>query len=111
MKRYRWVVLGLMVLLTFINYVDRASLSIVAPYVMKEFDLSPAEMGVLFSGFFASYALFCFIGGYISDIYGPKKTITIALVLWSVFAAARLWPGVLLPCLFSGSSLAPVKGR
>ncbi|HWR06589.1 MFS transporter [Sporomusa sp.] len=88
MKRYRWVVLGLMVLLTFINYVDRASLSIVAPYVMKEFDLSPAEMGVLFSGFFASYALFCFIGGYVSDIYGPKKTITIALILWSVFAAA-----------------------
>ncbi|QDR81997.1 MFS transporter [Sporomusa termitida] len=88
MKRYRWVVLGLMVLLTFINYVDRASLSIVAPYVMEEFALSPAQMGVLFSGFFASYALFCFIGGYVSDIYGPKKTITIALILWSVFAAA-----------------------
>ena len=88
MKRYRWVILGLMILLTFINYVDRASLSIVAPYIMKEFDLSPAEMGILFSGFFASYALFCFVGGYVSDIWGPKKTITIFLLLWSVFAAS-----------------------
>lgn len=88
MTRYRWVVLALMVMLTFINYVDRASLSIVAPLIMKEFNLSPSEMGVLFSGFFVSYALFCFVGGYVSDIYGPKKTISIAIVLWSLFAAA-----------------------
>ena len=88
MKRYRWVVLGLMVMLTFINYIDRASLSIVAPMIMKEFTLSPSEMGVIFSGFFMSYALFCFVGGYVSDIYGPKKTISIAIVFWSLFAAA-----------------------
>lgn len=88
MKRYRWVVLALMVALTFINYIDRAALSIVAPYIMKDFGLSPAEMGVLFSAFFMSYALFCFVGGYVSDFWGPKKTITIALLLWSVFAAA-----------------------
>lgn len=88
MTRYRWVVLALMVALTFINYIDRAALSIVAPYVMKDFNLSPADMGLLFSAFFISYAIFCFVGGYVSDFWGPKKTIFIAIVLWSLFAAA-----------------------
>jgi ACS family hexuronate transporter-like MFS transporter len=70
-----------------INYIDRASLSIAAPYVMKEFRFSPAQMGIIFSSFFFSYAVFCFVGGYLSDIYGPKKTIAFAMVAWSLFAA------------------------
>lgn len=88
MKGYRLVVLALMVASTFINYIDRASLSIAAPYIMKEFSFSPAEMGIIFSSFFLSYALFCFVGGYLSDIYGPKKTIAFAMVAWSLFAGA-----------------------
>ncbi|MDR3592670.1 MAG: MFS transporter [Negativicutes bacterium] len=88
MKGYRLVVLALMVASTFINYIDRASLSIAAPYIMKEFNFSPAEMGIVFSSFFLSYALFCFVGGYFSDIYGPKKTIAFAMVAWSLFAGA-----------------------
>lgn len=88
LRKYRWVILGLMVALTFINYIDRASLSIAAPYIMEEFDLDAAQMGLLFSAFFVSYAVFCFFGGYVSDIWGPKKTISIAIILWSFFAAA-----------------------
>jgi len=85
---YRWKILALMFFGSFINYIDRASLSIAAPFVMKEFSFSPAEMGVVFSSFFLSYALFCFVGGYLSDIFGPKKTIAIAMLAWSLFAAA-----------------------
>ncbi|MDR3562330.1 MAG: MFS transporter [Negativicutes bacterium] len=88
MVGYRWKILAIMVCGTFINYVDRASLSIAAPYVMKEFNFSPAEMGIIFSSFFLSYAIFCFVGGYLSDIYGPKKTIAFAMVAWSLFAGA-----------------------
>jgi len=88
MMGYRWKILAIMVCGTFINYIDRASLSIAAPYVMKEFSFSPAEMGIIFSSFFLSYALFCFVGGYLSDIYGPKKTIAFAMVAWSLFAGA-----------------------
>jgi len=88
MKGYRLVVLAIMVAATFINYIDRASLSIAAPYIMKEFNFSPAEMGIVFSSFFLSYSVFCFVGGYLSDIYGPKKTIAFAMVAWSLFAGA-----------------------
>jgi ACS family hexuronate transporter-like MFS transporter len=55
---------------------------------MKEFHFSPAQMGIIFSSFFFSYAIFCFVGGYLSDVYGPKKTIAFAMLAWSLFAGA-----------------------
>lgn len=88
MKRYRWVILCLLFSATFVNYIDRASLSIAAPYIMKDFDLTPASLGVLFSAFSMTYAVFCFVGGYLGDVLGPKKTIAISMAVWSVFAGA-----------------------
>lgn len=73
---------------SFINYVDRASLGIAAPFIVKEFHFTPATMGTIFSAFFFSYALFNFVGGYLSDIFGPKKTLAVAMVVWSIFAGA-----------------------
>lgn len=88
MKRYRYIILALLVSCTFINYIDRAALSIAAPYIMKEFSFTPSQMGTIFSSFSIGYAIFCFIGGYFSDICGPRKTIAVAMILWSFFAGA-----------------------
>jgi len=87
-KRYRWKILAIMCCGSFINYVDRASLAIAAPFIVKEFHFTPAMMGTIFSAFFICYAFFNFIGGYLSDIYGPKKTLAVAMVFWSIFAGA-----------------------
>jgi ACS family hexuronate transporter-like MFS transporter len=64
---------------------DRAALSVAAPIVMKDLGLDAAQLGIVFSGFFAGYTLFTFIGGYASDILGPKRVFTIAMTLWSIF--------------------------
>lgn len=87
-KKYRWNVLAIMSCGSFLNYVDRASLAIAAPFIVKEFHFTPMMMGTIFSAFFFCYAFFNFIGGYLSDIYGPKKTLAVAMVVWSVFAGA-----------------------
>lgn len=87
-KNYRWKVLAIMFLGAFINYIDRTALPIAAPFVMKEFGLDASQMGVIFSSFFITYPIFCFIGGYFSDIWGPKKTLGYAMILWSLFAGA-----------------------
>jgi len=87
-NKYRWKVLAIMCSGSFINYVDRASLAIAAPFIVKEFHFTPAMMGTIFSAFFFTYALFNFVGGYVSDLYGPKKTLAVAMIVWSVFAAA-----------------------
>src|SRR5665647_2066087 len=87
-RNYRWVVLALMVALTFINYIDRSALGIVSVYIMEDFNLSNSQYGMISSAFFVSYSIFCFIGGSVSDFWGPKKTIAISIIAWSLFAAA-----------------------
>jgi ACS family hexuronate transporter-like MFS transporter len=84
-KKYRHVVLVMLFLAAFINYIDRAALSIAAPYISKEFNLNAADMGLIFSSFFVGYALFNFVGGYLSDRFGPRKTFGIAMSVWSFF--------------------------
>lgn len=87
-SKYKWLILVLLVIGSLINYIDRSALSIAAPYIMKEFNFSAADMGNIFSGFFFTYAVFCFIGGYCSDLFGPKRTMGIAMIFWSFFAFA-----------------------
>lgn len=84
-NKFRHVVLAMLFCAAFINYVDRAALSIAAPYITKEFNLSPTDMGFIFSSFFVGYALFNFVGGYLSDIYGPRKIFGGAMTIWSIF--------------------------
>jgi MFS transporter, ACS family, hexuronate transporter len=98
----RWAVVGLLFLGGMINYLDRAALSVAAPFLTKELSLSPSEMGMVFSVFFFGYAAFCFVGGYGSDRIGAKNVFAIASIVWSVFCG-------LTATVFSFTSLLVVR--
>ncbi|MGY4476308.1 MFS transporter [Bradyrhizobium sp. USDA 3364] len=83
--KVRWQLVALLFIAGVINYLDRAALSVAAPLITQELGLDPAQLGVVFSSFFFGYALFCFIGGYAADRYGPRLVIIVAMSLWSVF--------------------------
>jgi ACS family D-galactonate transporter-like MFS transporter len=44
----RWLMLGLVFVGTVINYLDRTNMSVVAPLISKEFEITPIMMGILF---------------------------------------------------------------
>jgi ACS family hexuronate transporter-like MFS transporter len=69
-----------------INYIDRAALSILAPYITADLNVNKAELGLIFSSFAIGYAVFCFIGGWLADKYGPRRNFAGAMGLWSLFA-------------------------
>ncbi len=71
-----------------INYMDRSVIGVAAPVMQHDLGLGPAALGVIFSAFFAGYALFNFLGGVISDRVPAYRVFTTALVAWSVFCAA-----------------------
>jgi len=52
-----WLLIG-----GIINYMDRAALGVAAPFVKQDLNLSPSELGVIFSTFFFGYAIFAFVG-------------------------------------------------
>jgi MFS transporter, ACS family, aldohexuronate transporter len=68
-----------------INYMDRSALSVAAPLVMKDLRLDAAQLGIIFSSFFAGYALFTLIGGYAADLFGPKRVFVLSMSTWSLF--------------------------
>jgi ACS family hexuronate transporter-like MFS transporter len=72
-NRVRWVPIGFLFAGGMINYMDRSALSVAAPMVMKDLGLDAAQLGIIFSSFFAGYTLFTFIGGYAADVLGPKR--------------------------------------
>lgn len=101
----RWMVLGIDVLLLALNYGDRAIIGVAAPLMMQEFDISSSAWGIILSAFFFGYAPFCFIGGWTSDKFGPRKIMGWAAAWWSVFTALTVVgynfiSFVILRCLF-----------
>jgi len=83
----RWIVAGLMWAAIAINYIDRTVLAAAAPFITKEFSVTPSEMGIIMSGFFWSYALLQIPAGLVADKIGQKKTLGFAVAWWSVATA------------------------
>lgn len=83
--KYRWIVAALLFFAGMLNYLDRAALSVAAPLIKQDLKIDDAQMGLLFSSFFLGYCVFCFIGGWASDRFGPKRVFGCAAAFWSVF--------------------------
>lgn len=85
---YRFIVALLLFAAGMLNYLDRAALSVMAPLIKQDLHIGDAQMGIVFSFFFIGYCLFCFIGGWGADKYGPRKVYAWAAGFWSFFCGA-----------------------
>lgn len=86
-SRVRWNILGLMVLVSMITYLDRLNIAIAAPQIMSEYHLSSTDMGKIFSAFILAYGLFQLPSGWLADRFGPRAVLSFALIWWSAFTA------------------------
>lgn len=87
----RRVVLGFMVVLAVITYLDRVCISQAAPDIRRDLGLSEIQVGWMFTAFSISYALFEIPGGWLGDRYGPRSVLMKVVTLWSFFTAATGW--------------------
>ncbi|MGL5512989.1 MAG: MFS transporter [Sporomusa sp.] len=67
---------------------DRSSLGIAAPVIMKELGIDPGTMGIVFSAFFWTYTLFNLPAGNMADKFGSKLVLGWAAAIWSLASAA-----------------------
>ena len=79
------VLLGLSV---FVNYIDRANLSVAAPLLRSELGLSASQLGILLSAFFWTYAGMQPVIGWLVDRFEVKWVFAIGFLLWSTATAA-----------------------
>jgi MFS family permease len=78
------LVLLMLCLMYFITYVDRVNISTAAGQFKSELGLSNTQLGFIFSAFAYPYVLFQFIGGWVSDRFGAKRTLIFCALIWAV---------------------------
>jgi MFS family permease len=86
--RYPHYVLGVLVLVYVLNFVDRQILSILNEEIKRDLGLSDSEMGFLFGTAFAVfYALFGIPLGKLADVWTRRTLIAVSLAFWSAATA------------------------
>lgn len=93
MRKMRWVVIWMCFLAIAVNYVDRANLAVAAPQIQRVLGIGPAQMGLILSGFFWTYALMQMPFGWFVDRVGARIALPLAVGWWSVFTAATAGAG------------------
>lgn len=84
-RSWRWWVLGTLFLATFLNYLDRQTLSVAADPISEEFGLSNIERGDLLAAFVFSYAFaHLFIGFLLDRVKNIRRFFPIMLIGWSL---------------------------
>jgi len=81
------VVVVLLAISAFINYVDRGNLSIAAPMLKDELGISAAKLGVLLSAFFWTYACMQLFSGWLVDRLNVNWVFAGGFILWSAATA------------------------
>jgi len=71
-------------ILYFITYVDRVNLSTLAPLIAKDMGLTPIDLGLALSAFGYTYAIFQIVGGMTADKLGPRLTLVVCGVVWTI---------------------------
>ena len=86
--RLRWYIGGLLFLSTVINYIDRQTLSVLAPYIKTEFQWSNTDFAMLIIAFRVAYAGGQTLSGRLLDRVGTRTGLTIGVAFYSAAAMA-----------------------
>jgi ACS family hexuronate transporter-like MFS transporter len=70
--RARWLMIGFAFLATVINYLDRQTLSVVAPQLSKEFRMSDETYGLILAAFMLAYTIMNGVSGPLLDRLGTR---------------------------------------
>ena len=73
MKGLRWYIAGLLFLATVINYIDRQTLSVVAPVLTKELGISNTEYANILTAFLVPYTVMYVMTGWLTDRWGTRR--------------------------------------
>ncbi len=85
-RRLRWYIGALLFLSTVINYIDRQTLSVLAPFLKNEFQWTNSDYALLVIAFRVAYSVGQTVSGRWLDRIGTRAGLTIAVAFYSVSA-------------------------
>jgi MFS family permease len=85
--RYPWLLVGLLWLVSFLNYADRSIVIAVMPQLRAEFGLASTQLALISSVFFWIYAFGAFLSGRLGDSRRRSAVIIGGFAFWSIATA------------------------
>ena len=82
----RWWIGALLFASTVINYIDRQTLNVLAPYLKAEYHWTNSDFALIVIAFRLSYAIVQFVGGRVVDVLGTRRGLSLAVAWYSVMA-------------------------
>ena len=80
-----------MMIATLISYIDRQTLAVLAPMILKDTGLTGANFGDILSAFSISYMLANPIWGSVLDFIGLRLGVAIAVAIWTLASVSHAW--------------------
>ena len=85
-RRVRWLMIGLVFCATVINYLDRQTLSVVAPVLREEFHMSNVVYSRVVFAFLLAYTIMNGVSGPLLDRLGTRLGYALCMAWWSAAA-------------------------
>ena len=83
-RNFRWWIAALLLLASILNYVDRQTLSILAPTIQADLALSDQQYGNVVSLFLVAYTIAYLVSGRIVDAIGTRASLALFVGWWSI---------------------------
>jgi MFS transporter, ACS family, hexuronate transporter len=83
-KNWRWVMIGMIMMFTIINYIDRMTLSVLAPTIMEEFGMSNVAYSRIVTMFLIAYTISQSLSGKILDRIGTRAGFMLFVSVWTI---------------------------
>ncbi|HEX8432645.1 MAG TPA: MFS transporter [Longimicrobium sp.] len=80
----RWYIVGMICMLTVINYIDRMTLSVLAPTIREEFGMSNASYSRVVTVFLLGYTISQAVSGKVLDRVGTRVGFMLFVGIWTV---------------------------
>src|SRR5277367_568834 len=87
----RWLPAFSMMLVSTISYIDRNTLALLAPTILRDAHLSNEQYGFIISAFSVAYMIGNPLWGLILDRIGVRKGMTAAVSIWTLASVAHTW--------------------
>jgi sugar phosphate permease len=117
----RWRIFALILAYSFMSWFNRVSMSVAGDeWIMKSYNISTTDMGVVYSALLFTYALFMTPGGWFIDRFGPWVALAImglgsglfgimtGVVGWIFFSGGMLLYGLIAVRALMGFFTAPI---
>ncbi len=107
----RFRILGVLFVLSIVNYLLRNNLSIALPSIRQEFGFTSTELGWILGSFNLSYALFQLPGGIYGEVFGPRRAMALIAVSWGVLTFLTGFAPALMAASATGAMVSLIAVR